>query len=1078
MSEELIKRQLLKNGKQALDFEYYEIGETTLNQLKKAKIIPNKNYEKYGSKKPDCLLVNKQNKKTPQVIVSLEYKKPSDFKTASQKLSAIRQCNTVAQEINAKIGVITDGQIYFWINPSQKLKDNKYSDEVTGKERSYTHIRNEDKKDLTERFIIHDNKNKEYSKLDDDTKNTIDYINRIIQNISETNSTLKPIQEVDPLPLAKSVWQDIYINTGKDPTKCLYNVVELFIFKFLSDLNVLKNEHSFQYLIDLTNRSQDKDILKYYARNSRLKISELFPKSEKDNTTIINGTIFVDSNGQPVTSQAHLFVNSIKKYNQFGSLKHIKKEFKTKLFEIFLKQSKDKSRLGQFFTPRKVVKAIVEMSDVEKLKNGANFCDPFCGVGGFICEALHNTKRKNDFMPKNGKIKTMINYTGFDKGSDDEEKRTIILAKANMVIYLSEIVERNPTLTKEFAKTFNQIFTLLTDSNLGTLKITNKEEDKYDLILTNPPYISGGVKSIKDEINAEGLENEYTENGKGVEGLALEWIVKNLKKEGKAFIIVPHSIFNVSQNQKLRQYILKQCYLEGIISLPSKTFFNTPQKTYILIITKKQKESETQTNPVFTYIVSNIGETLDVNRFEIEGKSDLEKAKDLFNAFKGSPKSFPVNEIGDNRCKLAEISYFEKNKNWIIENLWNKEEKIELGIQEEVEEIDLDEFQNRLQEAQKEISKQIENVAKIKSKKKINLKQEKIGTLFEFPKTNSGITKEFCNSNKGDIPVFASSKNKDSVLGHIKDNIKGIHYYSDCLSWNRNGSVGYVFIRKGKFTTNEDHRAMVIKPEYTDFLDKNYLKVEIEKRLLEEGFSFLDKCGVEKIKEVTINIPTNKENFDLSMQQEIYKKSKIIQMAKTELTQLREQLYNSEFKFSDRIEVVELPLIEIFEPKKGNAKYTKDYIRKNIGDYPVYSSQTTNEGIIGRINSFDYNTKCLTWTTDGVYAGTVFLRNGKFSMTTHCGALIPREEWKDKIDLNYMYFELNKKLREEAIGDINKRVTIGNIETITIEIPKGKNGLDLGQQTTLSQKYSELNRIKSNFVNQLDSLNDSFVSVI
>ncbi len=42
-------------------------------------------------------------------------------------------------------------------------------------------------------------------------------------------SKLKSIDSVNPLGLARKVWQDIYINTGKAPTKCLYNVVELFI---------------------------------------------------------------------------------------------------------------------------------------------------------------------------------------------------------------------------------------------------------------------------------------------------------------------------------------------------------------------------------------------------------------------------------------------------------------------------------------------------------------------------------------------------------------------------------------------------------------------------------------------------------------------------------------------------------------------------------------------------------------------------------------------------------------------------------------------------------------------------------
>jgi len=107
-----------------------------------------------------------------------------------------------------------------------------------------------------------------------------------------------------------------------------------------------------------------------------------------------------------------------------------------------------------------------------------------------------------------------------------------------------------------------------------------------------------------------------------------------------------------------------------------------------------------------------------------------------------------------------------------------------------------------------------------------------------FPETNSKITRSFCDTNEGEIPVYASSKNEKSTLGFIKNNIKKVKYYKDCLSWNRNGSVGYVFIREGTFSTNEDHRAMVIKKEYRNLLDKKFLKFEIERELLLEGFSF------------------------------------------------------------------------------------------------------------------------------------------------------------------------------------------------------------------------------------------------
>jgi len=60
------------------------------------------------------------------------------------------------------------------------------------------------------------------------------------------------------------------------------------------------------------------------------------------------------------------------------------------------------------------------------------------------------------------------------------------------------------------------------------------------------------------------------------------------------------------------------------------------------------------------------------------------------------------------------------------------------------------------------------------------------------------------------------------------------------------------------------------------------------------------------------------------------------------------------------------------------------------GLYPVFSSQTKNNGCLGYINSFDFEEKLITWTTDGANAGTVFLREGKFNCTNVCGTLKPK----------------------------------------------------------------------------------------
>lgn len=54
---------------------------------------------------------------------------------------------------------------------------------------------------------------------------------------------------------------------------------------------------------------------------------------------------------------------------------------------------------------------------------------------------------------------------------------------------------------------------------------------------------------------------------------------------------------------------------------------------------------------------------------------------------------------------------------------------------------------------------------------------------------------------------------------------------------------------------------------------------------------------------------------------------------------------------------------------------SKDYIQANAGEYPVYSSQTADEGVFGRINTYDYDGEYVTWTTDGANAGSIFYRN-------------------------------------------------------------------------------------------------------
>ncbi len=83
---------------------------------------------------------------------------------------------------------------------------------------------------------------------------------------------------------------------------------------------------------------------------------------------------------------------------------------------------------------------------------------------------------------------------------------------------------------------------------------------------------------------------------------------------------------------------------------------------------------------------------------------------------------------------------------------------------------------------------------------------------------------------------------------------------------------------------------------------------------------------------------------------------------------------------------------------------SKDYIKANIGKYPVYSSQTENNGELGKIATYDFEGEYLTWTTDGANAGSVFYRNGKFSVTNVCGLL---KVSNNDILTRYLYYTLS-----------------------------------------------------------------------
>ena len=111
---------------------------------------------------------------------------------------------------------------------------------------------------------------------------------------------------------------------------------------------------------------------------------------------------------------------------------------------------------------------------------------------------------------------------------------------------------------------------------------------------------------------------------------------------------------------------------------------------------------------------------------------------------------------------------------------------------------------------------------------------------------------------------------------------------------------------------------------------------------------------------------------------------------------------------------------------------SRKYIEKNKGNYPVYSSQTLNDGIFGRINTYDFEGEYVTWTTDGIYAGTCTYRIGKFNCTNVCGIL---EAKTKKINMIFLPYILNQITPEYVVKVANPKLMNNVMAEIKIPLP-------------------------------------------
>lgn len=150
----------------------------------------------------------------------------------------------------------------------------------------------------------------------------------------------------------------------------------------------------------------------------------------------------------------------------------------------------------------------------------------------------------------------------------------------------------------------------------------------------------------------------------------------------------------------------------------------------------------------------------------------------------------------------------------------------------------------------------------------------------------------------------------------------------------------------------------------------------------------------------------------------------------------------------------------LFEIGRGRV-ISKQELNPN-GKYPVFSSQTKNNGCLGYIDTFDFDDNILTWTTDGANAGEVFKRNGKFNCTNVCGTLKPKKE----LNLDYFLFLMKHLTQFYKRPDTNgAKIMNGEMAEIISFLPS------LNEQNIIA---SYLNK-KNNNINLVISENKKLI---
>ena len=271
-----------------------------------------------------------------------------------------------------------------------------------------------------------------------------------------------------------------------------------------------------------------------------------------------------------------------------------------------------KGKSGQYFTPREIVSFAVKMMNI---KNDDLVLDPACGSGGFLLHALDEVRKQAEEFNENDEAEKYRFWHDFAQNNlfgieiNDSIAR---VAKMNMIIH-------------DDGHTNVIGFDALEDVGKMTEKNRGFEKNKFDVIVTNPPFGANVKRSEHPYLEkfTLGQNGKKSRDNQKTEILFIERCIEFLKSgTGQVAIVLPDGILSNSTLQYVRDFLMERAQILAVISLPQFTFthFGAGVKSSLVFVRKKGEREKLGRYKIFMAIAEHIG-------YDATGKKD--KQNDL-----------------------------------------------------------------------------------------------------------------------------------------------------------------------------------------------------------------------------------------------------------------------------------------------------------------------------------------------------------------------------------------------------------------------------------------------------------------